>query len=239
MNTQSIVNRSRARCTALLGACLLATCLTGGVRAAEGTWSGSSEVTIVSDYLWRGFKLADASIQPSLTGVYSDKFSIGVWGSYAVEDGDNGKYNETDFLASYTLNQDAYSVTLGGTVYRADNLRDPNTGAPFDSYFESFVSMTFKHKLSPTVTFWREYGRLSTNYIEVSINPTLNLNEKTRVSFRPYVGFFENSNDYYGADVALNRDFEKGFYGRVSVTLIKSSFAGERFSAGVATGYRW
>ncbi|MFO1448468.1 MAG: hypothetical protein U1F61_09955 [Opitutaceae bacterium] len=239
MNTQSIVNRTRARCSALIGAGLLAASLASGLRAAEGTWSGSSEVTVVSDYLWRGFKLADASLQPSLSLVYSDKFTLGVWGSYALEDGDNGKYNETDLIASYSLSQKYYTASIGGTVYRADNLRDPNTGAPFDSYFESYLSVTFKHKLSPTITFWREFGRLSTNYIEFSINPSWNLNEKSRVSLRPYVGFFENSNDYYGVDIAAYYDFDKNFYGKASVTLIKSSFADERASAGLSVGYHW
>ena len=114
-----------------------------------------------------------------------------------------------------------------------------SASASFDAYFESFVSLTFKHAWSPTVTFWREYGRLSTNYVEFSVSPSVSLNEKTRLSFRPYVGFFENSNDYYGADIAVNHDFDKGFYGRASVTLIKSSFGGERASFGVSTGYRW
>jgi len=239
MKNQSTLVRSRASRFALLGACLFLACSSGTVKAAEGTWSGSSELTVVSDYLWRGFKLGEASIQPSLTGVYSDKFTLGVWGTYAVEEGDSGRYNETDLLGSYTFSQDAYSLTVGGTLYQADNLVDPNTGAEFDAYFESFVSLTFKHAWSPTVTFWREYGRLSTNYVEFSVSPSVSLNEKTRLSFRPYVGFFENSNDYYGADIALNHDFDKGFYGRASVTLIKSSFGGERASFGVSTGYRW
>jgi hypothetical protein len=233
------VSRLALRCASVLAAALLLAGPATRLSAAEKAWSGSSEVTLVSDYLWRGFKLADMSLQPSLSASYDGKLNIGFWGSYSLEDGDSGKYNESDLLASYTMSFEKFSLSLGGTLYRADNLRDPETGAAFDTYFESVVSLTFAHPLAPTITFWREYGRLSTNYIEFSISPSTEIGKSTRLSARPYYGAFEDSENYYGADIAVTHDFSDKLYARATLTLIKSSFGGDRAAFSVTSGLRW
>src|SRR5688500_15774746 len=88
---------------------------------AEGTWSGAAEVAYVTDYLWRGARNAGDSIQPSLTAVYSDRLTLGVWGSYALEEGHGfldptGKYGETNYVGTYLFATKPISITVGGKV---------------------------------------------------------------------------------------------------------------------------
>lgn len=54
---------------------------------------------IVSSYVWRGIKTADASIQPSLSLGYGD-FSLSSWASTNITGGTN--YKEVDFTAAYS-----------------------------------------------------------------------------------------------------------------------------------------
>jgi hypothetical protein len=223
---------------------LLLTTISGGVaaNAADAKWSGSTEVAYVTDYLWRGQKLAPDSLQPSISAFYSDTVMIGAWGSYGLEKGPSGKYSETDLLATYSFSQEHFRLTVGGTLYRISDLADPQTGKPFNYYFESLASLALKVKFSPTLTFWREYGRVKTNYLEFSLSPSFELNKQTRLTFRPHVGVFENSNHYFGTDVSLAYEFNPNFYVRAFTTLIKNNYAvgrHERTSFGVATGSRW
>ena len=217
---------------------------------AEGTWSGAAEVAYVTDYLWRGARNAGDSIQPSLTAVYSDRLTLGVWGSYALEEGHGfldptGKYGETNYVGTYLFATKPLSVTVGGTIYGINDLVDPDTGDRFKYYFESLVSITLNTKFSPTLTYWREFGRFDSNYFEFSLIHSEQLNKQTRLSFRPFAGVFDPSRRFHygGVDLTLRYEFANGFYGRGTVTLIKNDYPAphkrERASFALAAGKTW
>jgi hypothetical protein len=138
------------------------------------------------------------------------------------------------------------SLTLGGTLYGIDDLTDVTspTREKFKYYFESLAQITFTNEkyFSPTLIFWREFGRLNDNYVEFSLSHSVDLNKQCRVGFRPYVGVYEPSRRYYGADISLRYLFSRGFYGRATVALVKNNFPQERHehaSFGVGAGYSW
>lgn len=54
---------------------------------------------IVTNYIWRGQKLGEGSIQPAL-GLSYKGFSLGAWGSYGITDPDDTK--EFDLTLAYT-----------------------------------------------------------------------------------------------------------------------------------------
>ena len=62
---------------------------------------------LVSSYVWRGFKGAGASVQPSLS-TSVDRFTLGAWGS---TDFYGGGAKEADFYASYSLGGVEITVT--------------------------------------------------------------------------------------------------------------------------------
>jgi len=234
--------------------CLFATIPWGA--KAQSKWAGNVETTVVSAYLYRGSKFGGASVQPSAIATYDNKFTVGVWGSYAFEkiqpnifNPVEDSYNETDLLANYAFNTDKYTVILGGTLYTADNLRD-GEGKYFDHYFETYFAFSLKHKLNPGISYWRETGRLSGNYIELSINPSFPLNERASIGIRSYIGllassadFFTERDEYYGTDVTLSYDLGKKFYLRGNVTFIRTTTRGlrskNRIVPGITVGRRW
>jgi hypothetical protein len=241
MNTPQTKVVARGNCLWLVVALLTVVTGAGSLPAAEGKWTGSTEVAYLTDYLWRGQRLASDSIQPQITGFY-DNLVVGVWGTYGLRKTPAGKYSETDLVARYLFSQMDFTFTLGGTLYRIDDLADPETGAPFKHYFESLAALTLNVKFSPTLTFWREFGRLKTNYLEFSFMPSVELNKKCQAGLRPVIGVFESSKHYYGTDIWLNYEFGNEIYGRATVTLIKNNYPldkNERITFAVAAGRRW
>lgn len=64
---------------------------------AQDKLSADISADIVSSYIWRGGKTADASVQPSLSVSYGD-FSLGSWASTNLN---GNSYKEVDFTASF------------------------------------------------------------------------------------------------------------------------------------------
>src|ERR1044071_640680 len=112
MNIRQTVNCARLLCLRSLVTCWTIGFAVVVAQGAEGKWSGTSEVAYVTDYLWRGHKLAGDSLQPSISTTYSDKLTLGMWGSYGLkkdspaDPSGKGKYGETDFIGTYAFSQD-------------------------------------------------------------------------------------------------------------------------------------
>ena len=81
------------------------------VVAQENKLSADISADIVSSNVWRGGKLAGASIQPSLSVSYGS-FSLGAWGSTELTNNEfSANYKEVDFTASYTIANLGIAVT--------------------------------------------------------------------------------------------------------------------------------
>lgn len=67
---------------------------------------------IVSSYVWRGSRVAGASVQPYVSASIS-KFSLGAWGSSDISpDFSSSKgYKEVDFYASYSVADLKFTIT--------------------------------------------------------------------------------------------------------------------------------
>lgn len=75
---------------------------------AQDKLSADVSADVVSSYVWRGVKTADASIQPSLSLGYGD-FSLSSWASTTITGGLG--YKEVDFTASYSKSGFTAAVT--------------------------------------------------------------------------------------------------------------------------------
>lgn len=117
--------------------------------AAEGSaLSVTVDVSYVSDYVFRGVKLGDASVQPSIEAAYGD-FYAGVWHTSELS-GDTGG-TETDLYAGYGFEvSDVISLDAGVTQYTY------NGGSGNDST-EVYVGATADVLLSPSLYAYYDF----------------------------------------------------------------------------------
>ncbi len=137
--------------------------LVAGVSAqaqdAKSDLSVTVDVTYVSDYLFRGAKLGDASVQPSVEAAYGD-FYAGAWHSSEVSHSDGA--TETDLYAGYgfAINE-TFSLDAGVTRYTYDG------GSDLDST-EVYVGVSADVLLSPSAYYYYDFD-YETYTIEGSI----------------------------------------------------------------------
>lgn len=129
-------------------AVLLAALVTGAVLRADeapaptpaapaASYTVTADFPYVSTYVFRGTKLADDSIQPSLKLAAGSAYA-GVWLSEPIS---NDFDNEIDFYGGYTFAlSGGWSLDVGGTLYyypETDRSTDIDT-----STFEGYVGLT-------------------------------------------------------------------------------------------------
>jgi uncharacterized protein (TIGR02001 family) len=123
------------------------------------------DVTYVSDYVFRGVKLADASIQPSVEAAYGD-FYAGAWHSSELSNNNGG--TETDLYAGYGFAvTDIISLDVGGTAYTY-------SGGSSDDTLEAFVGASFDVLLSPTLYYYYDFDN-DESVVEASIGYSIPL----------------------------------------------------------------
>ena len=165
MKTFKFIHRFKTISMMLL-MCML---LTGKMHADTG---GTVYAAGVSKYLWRGFILAEGTVQPGLDLNYK-KLSVGIWASYNTAESSAFKKNsfgEADVTISFSDNFNILGYSLGYTYYTFPNLL-PGYGSSSE-YFLGLSADTF---LSPGLTFYWDVQRKSEGggdglYAEVTIS---------------------------------------------------------------------
>ncbi len=115
------------------------------------------DVSVYSQYVWRGIILdRDAVTQSSVYLTYPanspGKLKIGAWSSQDLENKDNLKSEEFDYIFDYTYDFERLSIFLGHTYY---DFVDTDTFSR-----EFYLGLTLKELLfSPSVFCYRDYGR--------------------------------------------------------------------------------
>ena len=140
--------------------------LAAGVSASAQDASNASslavslDVTYVSDYVFRGAKLADASIQPSIEASYGD-FYAGVWYSDAISQNNATATfdSEADLYLGYTRPiTEIFSADLGVTRYTY------NGGSQGDTT-EVSAGIKTNLLLSPSVYYYYDFDLEVSSYI--------------------------------------------------------------------------
>jgi uncharacterized protein (TIGR02001 family) len=118
------------------------------------------DVTYVSDYVFRGLRAADASIQPSVEATYGD-FYAGIWYSDAISQANATATfdSEADLYAGYNLAiNETFSADLGVTRYTY------NGGSQGDTT-EVFAGVKANVLLSPSVYYYYDFDQDISSYI--------------------------------------------------------------------------
>jgi hypothetical protein len=140
-------------------------------------------VDILSQYMWRGFALSQASavIQPSLTASYKG-FSLNVWGNldsnakFQNNPSVGTKWDETDLTFSYT--REIYGGLSGtvGCIYYAYALNSVFAGADVPDSFEVYGGLSYTFPwFTLAVTGYREVSHYPGWTIQFDVSRNLKL----------------------------------------------------------------
>lgn len=187
---------------------LVLAALAAGVSASaqEAAKSNALAVTLdvsyVSDYVFRGAKLADASIQPSVEAAYGN-FYGGVWYSDAISQNNATATfdSEADLYAGYNLAiNETFAADFGVTRYTY------NGGSQGDTT-EVFVGVKAANVLlSPSVYYYYDFDLEVSSYI-ASIGhsiPVAKLGVSLDLSATyGYIQIPGNDYSFWGAGVAV------------------------------------
>jgi uncharacterized protein (TIGR02001 family) len=139
-------------------------------ESAKSALAVTLDVTYVSDYVFRGLKLADASIQPSVEASYGD-FYAGVWHSNDINS--SAGASETDFYTGYNLAiNETFSADVGVTRYTYNG-----SGSSQFNSTEAYAGIKADlFGLSPSAYYYHDFDYEVSSYI-ASIGHTIAISQ--------------------------------------------------------------
>ncbi|MBK1878855.1 TorF family putative porin [Pelagicoccus mobilis] len=159
------------------------------INAQELSWEATYGVE--SEYVFRGVKIADESIQGGIEGSYADAY-FGVWAHEAF----NSDYSDTsefDFYAGYGVAlDDTYSLDFGGTLYHYPD-------ADGDDTVEAFIGLTADVQLAPSLYFFYDFD-IEAITVEGAIGHSIEVDSRSSVDLGAAFGYVDIDNDILDAD---------------------------------------
>ena len=144
--------------TILALAALVASVSASAQETAQSALAVTLDVTYVSQYVFRGVKLADASIQPSVEASYGDIYA-GVWHSNDINS--SAGVSETDFYAGYNLAiNETFAADLGVTRYTYNG-----SGSSQLNSTEAYAGVKADVVLSPSAYYYYDFDQEISSYI--------------------------------------------------------------------------
>ncbi len=187
--------------------------------AEDAAVSVDAEVTLISQYIWRGMVLnEDLSLQPTLT-VAKSGFSFNVWGQMDLTDfgEDNCHYTddcdsrawqftEIDFVLDYTHSFDKFTVGTGIIFYEF-----PNWDHADDTH-EVYLTMAYDCLLQPTLTIYYDFDEVKAFYANMAVSHSIAVNDKFSIDLSSSLGFGDSDfNEYnFANDSNALVDFNLG-----------------------------
>jgi hypothetical protein len=165
--------------------------------AEETTTAGSASVDIMSNYVWRGQKLSNASVVQPSVGITYGGFSANLWANY---DTDTNEHNETDLTLSYSYPVDKLSIDAGYIYYALEGVNDTQ---------EIYLAVSYDFLLSPTLTVYYDFDQGDGAFIVASISHSFEVTDKVGLNLGAS-GSYNGKNAVMGTD--SSGDKFSGFY---------------------------
>lgn len=132
---------------------------------AEAEKSAEASLSIMSDYIWRGFNLGDNGVmQPSVSLGYGG-FGANIWANYDLDQND---LNETDITLSYAFDAGENLGLEIGHVYYALEGTDTQ---------ELYLAAAASGPLSPTLAVYWDFDEGDGAFLEASVGRSVPFNE--------------------------------------------------------------
>ncbi len=193
--------------------------LSGNVAAQDMQISVDGSVDAYSQYIWRGYNLADkVSIQPSLTlGLGESGVAFNIWGSAAMQDrgapANLDGADELDFTLSYdrTLSEESgVGISVGYIQYTFPSV-DSGTHSE-----EFYGGISLDNAAAPSLTAYYDFGLANAWYISFGIGPEFPLDSEGKASLGlgASVGLSDATRDFGFNDVTLTASigFSQGMW---------------------------
>ncbi len=169
----------------------------GAVHAGEITADVNADVSVLSNYVWRGQNLGeDGVIQPNLSIGFANGLSLGVWANYLIDDGrysDNNMVNEVDYTVDYSFELGPVGMSAGWIFYDFPRTGGLNT-------HELYLGASLDIILAPSLTVYRDINSIDGTYVNVGIGHDFEINEKATFSLSGTLGWGSES-------------YHKGYFG--------------------------
>lgn len=136
------------------------------VKAEDNGFSMDCGTDVTTNYIWRGYKLADLSVQPEISVNYVGSnidLSFGVWGTASlVQD----YYSEIDAFVSASLGNFTLSVTDYGTPNTYFDKFNENHALDIaaEYYFGDNLPLTLKWSSLDFASEWSHYCELNYDF---------------------------------------------------------------------------
>lgn len=152
-----------SRCVSAALLCAYVMCAEEPVRSR---WPQlSSEVTVVSSYLWRGTVVNDSpSLQPSLTAAWGG-LSVNLWSNVSRSPLHNQAWTESDITLEYSHSLGRWTLTGGLTDYEFVD----TPAAEGNRTREIYAGLSLDVPLQPTFRAYRDIGIGNGNYYSAAV----------------------------------------------------------------------
>ncbi len=172
-----------------LGSMMSATTFAEDKQVSAHSITGN--VTLASDYVWRGLTQTDdePAIQGGFDYAHESGFAAGVWGSNVDFNSDASA--EFDLYASYAGEMDGFGYEVGYIAYRYPSEAGLNFEEVYVGGSYGGLNLTYYAGLSDFSN-----GTDVENYVEVSYGTTFE-----DIDFSVTYGDYDNVNDFYGIGI--------------------------------------
>jgi len=182
-----------------------------------------------SQYVWRGFVLADGiTTQPTITLGFGDSgLAFNIWGSSAVQDRGAGGLDasdELDFTLSYDRSlgtDELVGLSVGFIQYTFPNLDGTKHSE------EVYVGLGLDHPVAPSLTAYYDYGLADAWYISAGVGHDFALDSagSTSLSVASSVGFSNAARTFGFNDVTTTASLGVGWDGLAICPTVGFSYA--------------
>lgn len=153
----------------------------------ESPVSASGDVTVASEYIWRGYKFSDDTvvIQPSLTVAYGG-FAFNLWGNLDMDYYDpelnehDTSFNETDMTLSYDWSFDTVSMGVGYIYYALEG----------EDSQEAYLSIALDTILAPSLTIYRDFDTFPGFYYSLGIGHSIPIGDMS-LDLSAAIGYYD------------------------------------------------
>ena len=145
----------------------------GNIYAEEPEVSGSASIDVMSNYVWRGFKLSNSFVLQPSVGITYEGFGANLWSNIDSDIDDSFEHNETDVTLNYSFAVQEFTFDVGYIYYALEAANDTQ---------EIYISAGYDMILSPTLSIYYDFDEGDGAFITASVGHDLELAEGVSLS---------------------------------------------------------